>query len=63
MKTQSIFGDNRLDKEFVALVTQVSTNGSAVLNRSSPSASDKKAAYRFINNDKVTPEVTIQRIV
>lgn len=56
MKTQSIFGDNRLDKEFVALVTQMSTNGSAVINRSSPSASDKKAAYRFINNDKVTPE-------
>lgn len=59
MKSKSIFEDLRLDKEYEALVTQMTSSGSAVINRACPSAADKKSAYRFINNENVT----VQRIV
>lgn len=54
MRTKCIFGDKRLEKEYTALVTEMSANGSAVINRACESAADKKAAYRFINNENVT---------
>lgn len=54
MGTSSIFGDKRLSKEYLTLVTEMSARGSAVINRACEKASDKKAAYRFINNDNVT---------
>lgn len=54
MKSSSIFGDNRLDKEYLNLVQEMSASGSAVINRACQKASDKKAAYRFINNENVT---------
>lgn len=56
MKTHSIFGDKRLEKEYAILVTEISAGGSAVINRACESASGKKAAYRFINNENVTVE-------
>lgn len=56
MKTHCIFGDKRLEKEYRTLVTEMSTSGSAVINRACYSASGKKAAYRFINNENVTVE-------
>lgn len=54
MKSKSIFNDLRLDKEYEELVSLMTTNGSAVINRACPEASDKKSAYRFINNENVT---------
>lgn len=59
MKRQSIFNDFRLDKEYEELVTLMAANGSAVINRACPQASEKKSAYRFINNENVT----VSRIV
>ena len=56
MKTHCIFGDKRLEKEYTTLVTEMSAAGSAVINRACESASGKKAAYRFINNENVTVE-------
>ena len=53
MKPHSIFNDLRLDKEYDSLVTSMITHGSAVINRACPKASDKKSAYRFINNENV----------
>lgn len=54
MNCKSIFNDLRLDKEYDKLVSLMTTNGSAVINRACPEASDKKSAYRFINNENVT---------
>ncbi len=59
MKSKSIFNDLRLDREYDELVTRMTTNGTAVINRACPKASDKKSAYRFINNENVT----VSRIV
>ena len=53
MKQHSIFNDKRLDKKYDSLVTCMVTNGSAVINRACTKASDKKSAYRFINNKNV----------
>ena len=53
MKRHSIFNDKRLDKKYDSLVTCMVTNGSAVINRACTKASDKKSAYRFINNKNV----------
>ncbi|MBD5164088.1 MAG: hypothetical protein HDT09_05250, partial [Bacteroidales bacterium] len=50
MKSHSIFNDQRLDKEYDSLVSEMVTGGSAVINRSCTDASTKKSAYRFINN-------------
>lgn len=36
------------------MVQEMSASGSAVINRACQKASDKKAAYRFINNENVT---------
>lgn len=54
MKSKSIFNDLRLDKEYDELVALMTTSGTAVINRACPKASDKKSAYRFINNENVT---------
>ena len=54
MKSHSIFNDQRLDKEYDSLVSEMVTGGSAVINRSCTNASARKSAYRFINNPKVT---------
>lgn len=59
MKRRSVFNDLRLDKEYDELVSLMAANGSAVINRACPEASDKKSAYRFINNENVT----VSRIV
>ena len=59
MKSQSIFNDLRLDKEYESLVVSMSTQGSAVINRACPDAADRKRAYRFINNEKVTLEAIV----
>ncbi len=56
MKTNSLFGDKRLDKEYQALVTNMFSCGSSVINRACCTAAERKAAYRFINNDRVTLE-------
>lgn len=63
MRTHSIFGDKRLEKEYATLVTEMSASGSAVINRACESASEKKAAYRFINNENVTDEAIIADLV
>lgn len=63
MKTQSIFGDLRLDKEYTHLVTSMSASGSAVINRACDKASARKAAYRFVNNDNVTVNKIEQDLV
>lgn len=54
MKTDSIFGDKRLDKEYSGLVTAMASSGSAVINRACKDSSSRKAAYRFVNNENVT---------
>ncbi len=50
MKSPSIFGDKRLDKDYLNLIQEMSASGSSVINRACKKSSDKKAAYRFINN-------------
>ena len=54
MKSPSIFGDKRLDKDYLNLIQEMSASGSSVINRAYKKSSDKKAAYRFINNENVT---------
>lgn len=54
MKSPSIFGDKRLDKDYLNLIQEMSASGSSVINRACKKSSDKKAAYRFINNENVT---------
>lgn len=60
METRSIFGDLRLDKEYTRLVTSMASSGSAVINRACDTASARKAAYRFVNNDNVTVQKITQ---
>lgn len=54
MRSHSLFKDKRLDKEYESLVTNMVTSGGAVINRACIKASEKKRAYRFINNENVT---------
>ncbi len=63
MKRPSIFGDKRLDKDYRNLVQEISATGSAVINRACKKPSDKKAAYRFINNENVTVGKIIDDLV
>lgn len=56
MNTQSLFGDKRLDREYRALVSDMFSSGTSVINRACKTASRKKAAYRFINNSRVLVE-------
>lgn len=63
MKRSSIFGDKRLDKDYLNLVQEMSAAGSAVINRACKKSSDKKAAYRFINNGNVTVDKIIDSLV
>lgn len=58
MKTHSIFGDRRLDREYTKIITDISAQGTGVINRVCVNMAQKKAAYRFINN----PGVTVERI-
>lgn len=63
MKRKSIFNDRRLDKEFECLISNMVTNGSAVINRACPGAAEKKRAYRFINNEKVTVSKIVSDLI
>lgn len=54
MKSKSIFGDSRLDKQYKKIVSEMSASGTSVINRIGDNIYMKKSAYRFINNESVT---------
>lgn len=54
MRPHNLFNDKRLALEYDSLSASMSVNGTAVINRACSEEKERKAAYRFINNEKVT---------
>lgn len=63
METKSIFNDRRLDKEYQHMVSEISSAGSGVINRFCSDPAVKKAAYRFVNNEKVTLKAIVGDLI
>jgi len=55
-KSDSVFGDKRLEKAFLGLLTQIEKRNSVLLSKLSETRSEEAQFGRFVNNKKVNPD-------
>ena len=54
------FGDKRLNARLTSLLSSMSAQPNSPINQSCPNLSETLAAYRFIDNDKVSPDEILE---